>query len=131
MKASIPAIVLLFAILCSCDRSVDNHEWIVEKMYTTEAELPQTGSVGEPIVFTAISRFGDSCWEFSHFKTSRSGYDIYVTPYAKRLAKEIICAAVMTTVSGEGKFTPNIQGEYTFHFWRSDTISLDYTVTVE
>lgn len=131
MKTSILITIILFAIICSCDHSVDSSQWIIEKMNTLEAELPQTGIVGEPIFFTAISRYGDSCWEFSHFKTSRSGYDIYVTPYARRLAREMICATVITTVSGEARFTPDIQGEYTFHFWRSDAPSLDVTVTIE
>lgn len=131
MKTSFAAIVLLVAIFCSCERSVKNPEWVEEKMHTDEVELPPNGHVGEPINFIATSIFGDDCWEFSRFNIIPSGLDIYVTPYAKRLAKEIACATVMTAVSGEGQFTPAVPGEYRFHFWQSDTQTLDYTVIVQ
>jgi hypothetical protein len=130
MRTSFTAIALLVAIFCSCERSVKNSEWVEEKMNTNEVELPPSGRVGDPINFITTSIFGDDCWEFSRFNIISSGSDVYVTPYAKRPAKRVVCATVMTTVSGEGRFTPRFPGEYKFHFWRSDTLSLDYTVTV-
>lgn len=131
MKASILVIVILFAIICSCDRSVDNHEWILEKMYTNEAELPQTGSVGEAIIFTVKSYLTDSCRKFSHLEIAPSGFDIFITPYMKHSTEELVCLAVVTGIAEDGQFTPGQPGQYTFHFWRSDTLSLDYAVTVQ
>jgi hypothetical protein len=131
MKTLFTAIVLLAGIIYGCERSVKNTEWVEEKMYTKEVDLPPNGQVDDPINFTVTSTFGDDCWEFSRFSVIPSGSDVYVTPYAKHLVKRLICATVMTDVSGEGRFTPRIPGEYRFHFWRSDTLSLDYTVIVQ
>jgi hypothetical protein len=130
MKTSSMVIVLLAAIFCGCGLLGSDSEWEEEKMYTDTVEIPSDGQVGEPINFIASSVFGDDCWEFSRFNISPSGFDVYVTPYARRPAKRVICATVMTTVSGEGQFTPHVPGVYRFHFWRSDTLSLDYTATV-
>lgn len=131
MKTLFTAIIILVPIFYGCERSVDNTEWIEAKMYTEEAELPPSGQVGHPINFTVSSTFGDDCWEFSRFYIIPSGSDVYVTPYAKHLVKRLTCATVMTDVSGEGRFTPRVPGEYRFRFWQSDTLSLDYTVIVQ
>jgi len=130
MKTSPIVIALLIAIFCGCGLLGSNSEWIEEKMHTDAVEIAPDGLIGEPINFIASSTFGDACWEFSRFRTISSGFDVYVTPYARRPAKEVACATVMTTVSGEDRFIPQFPGEYRFHFWRSDTLSLDYTVNV-
>ncbi|UCE67420.1 MAG: hypothetical protein JSU85_05235, partial [Candidatus Zixiibacteriota bacterium] len=99
-------------------------------MYTREAELPPDARIGEPIVFTIKSYLHNSCWKFSRLRIVSSGFDVYVTPYRKRLIEERACLEVITGVAEEGVFIPVFPGEYKFHFWRSDTLALDYTVDV-
>lgn len=131
MKTSFSVIFLSATILCGCGHLFNDPDWIEEKMYSEAAELPPGGQVGEPINFIVTSYFGDDCWQFSRFKIVPSGLDVHVTPYAKRLAKETICATVITAVSGESRIIPVVPGEYRFHFWQSDTQTLDYTVIVQ
>jgi len=130
MKTSSAVIVLLMALLCGCGLLGTDSDWIEEKMYTTEAELPPDARLGEPIVFNAKSYLANSCWKFSHLRTVSSGFDVYVTLYMKRSVEETICLEYITGVAEEGQFTPRLPGEYRFHFWRYDTPALEYSVVV-
>ncbi len=130
MKTLFIVIVLLLPVFGGCGLLVDDPEWIEEKMYTTEAELPPDARMGEPIVFTVKSYLHNSCWEFSRLRTVSSGFDIFVTPYRKCLIEERVCFEVITGVAEEGIFTPVFPGEYRFHFWRSDTLALEHIVVV-
>jgi hypothetical protein len=132
MKTSSVIIVLLIVLFCGCGLLMNDHEWIEEKMYTTVAELPPDAGIGEPIVFNAKSYLANSCWKFSHLRTVSSGFDVYVTLYMKRSIEETICLEYITGVAKEGQFTPVFPGEYRFrfHFWRSDTSTLEHTVVV-
>jgi hypothetical protein len=130
MKTSSMVIVLLIAIFCGCGLLGSDSDWIEERMYTQEAELPPYARLGRPIVFTVHSYLPNTCWHFSRLQVASSGFDVYVTPYKKRSPEDIVCLEVITGVIEEGQIIPVLPGAYRFHFWRSDTLSLDYIVIV-
>jgi hypothetical protein len=128
MKTSSIVIVLLVAIFYGC--GLLESDWIVERMRTQDVEIPPEVNMGESIVFTVDSYLPDTCWKFRRLRIISSGFDVYVTPYMMRSRNETICFLVCTPIAEEGVFTPVFPGEYRFHFWHSDTLSLDYTVIV-
>lgn len=130
MKTSSAVIVLLMALLCGCGLLGTDSNWIEEKMYTREAELPLDARIGEPIVFTVMTYLPNTCYSFSRLRIVSSGSDVYVTPFMKRSREETICYDVITGVAEEGQFVPVFRGEYRFHFWRPDTLALEYAVVV-
>lgn len=130
MKTLFILIILLPAIFSGCGLLGIDNDWIVEKMHTQEAEIRPEASLGEPIVFIVKSSFSNSCWKFNRFAIEQSGFDVMVTPYKKLPNKSTVCFDVMVDVSEAGQFTPVIPGEYRFHFWRADTLTLEYTVIV-
>ena len=130
MKTLFIILILLPAIFSGCGLLTSDPDWIVGKLHSREVEIPPEASLGEPIVFIVKSSFSNPCWKFNGFVITQSGFDVIVTPYKKIPNKSQICSAVMVDVSEGGRFRPVIPGEYRFHFWRADTLSLDYVVTV-
>jgi hypothetical protein len=99
-------------------------------MYTLEVTIPDSVDIGQIITYEVKSYLPNSCWKYSHIGLSSSDFDVYVTLYMKRDPRDQICLDVITPVDIEGNFLPEVEGEYTFHFWRSDTSSLDTNVIV-
>ena len=124
-------LILLPVIIVGCAQSPQGPEWIEREMYTIEADLPSSAVVGEPVIFTLRSSTPNSCWKFSHIVINSLGHDVFVTAYMKRNPEDIICLTVVTPVVEEGAYIPKFPGECRFHFWRSDTLTLDYTVFVQ
>lgn len=131
MKASTAVIILSMAFINGCGHHVSEPNWILEKMYTSEVEIQPAATAGEPLFFTVKSGFPNTCWQFSHLRIVSSGFDVYVTPYMKRPIGEMVCLEFATPVAEEGQFVPVFPGVYRFHFWRFDSFSLNYTVTVQ
>lgn len=137
MKTVFLLFILLPVIIVGCAQSPDgpklpdSPEWIEKKMYTTEADLPSSAVAGEPVIFTLRSGTHNACWKFSHIGINASGNDVFITAYMKRSPEDFACADVGTTVVEEGAYFPEFPGEYRFRFWRSDTLTLDYTVIAQ
>jgi hypothetical protein len=131
MKTVSLLFILLPVIIVGCAQSPKGPEWVEEEMYTLEADLPSSAVAGEPVIFTLRSWLPNSCWKFSHIRINSSGYDVFVTAYMKRSPEDLVCLTVVTPVAEEGAYIPVFAGEYRFHFWRSDTLSLDYTVIAQ
>ena len=131
MKSAFLFFILLPLIIVGCAQSPAGPEWIEEEMYTREADLPSSAVVGEPIIFTLRSWLPNSCWKFSCIRIYSLGHDVFVTAYMKHNPEDIICFDVVTPIEEERAYIPKFRGECRFHFWRSDTLSLDYTVYVQ
>ena len=131
MKTVFLLFILLPVIIFGCAQLVDGPDWIEEKMYTSEADLPSSAVVGEPVIFTLRSGLPNSCWKFSRIGINSSGYDVFVAAYMKRSPEDLVCLDVVTPVAEEGAYIPEFPGEYRFYFWRSDTLTLDYTVIAQ
>jgi len=79
--------------------------------------------------FTAIIFCGSYCWKNTYFEKSINGNDVFIKTFAV-LDRSSVCPAVCVE-----KETPiNIQlftpGGYTFHFWKSDTSSIDTMIVL-
>jgi len=79
--------------------------------------------------FTATIFCGSYCWKNTCFEKSIKGNDVFIKTFAVS-DRSSVCPAVCVE-----KETPiNIQlftpGSYTFHFWKSDTSSIDTTIVL-
>ena len=130
MKTVFLLFILLPVIIVGCAQSPDGPDWIEEKMYTLEASLPDSAIVGQRIRYSVRSYLPSTCWEYDRFEMSSSGLDVFVSLFMRRNPDDLICFDVVTPVVIEGIFRSKRPGDYEFHFWRRDTLSLDDTVVV-
>ena len=77
--------------------------------------------------FTAVSFCGSYCWKETYFEKSISGSDVFIKTFAVSDGSAVcpqVCVEHQTSIiiSLPGS------GSYTFHFWKSDTSSIDTTL---
>jgi len=79
--------------------------------------------------FTAITYCGSLCWKSTYFEKRIIASDVFIKTFAV-LDKSAACPAVCVEV--HTPITINLQssGRFTFHFWKSDTSSIDTTLTL-
>jgi hypothetical protein len=104
-------------------------QFIVKRVYPHAIE--NTAVQGLNIAFQVVCVVGDPCWFPSHneFATKNNGQDIYVSVYAKR-DKKAVCPQVISIIKPIVKYSVKTVGEYRFHFWKSDTTTMDTTIVV-
>ncbi|MEO8230881.1 MAG: hypothetical protein ABI638_01270 [Ignavibacteriota bacterium] len=77
--------------------------------------------------FTAIIFCGSYCWEKTYFEKSISGSDIFIKTFAVSDGSTVcpqVCVEYQTPIN----ISLPSSGSYTFHFWKSDTSSIDTTI---
>ncbi|GAH44286.1 unnamed protein product [marine sediment metagenome] len=94
-----------------------------------EVIIPDTVQLGQNISFEVICVVGNPCYMFSHLDINSQYYDVFVKIYAK-IDPEAICPEVVDSIKASGSYKPLSEGDYNFHFWQSDSASLDTTVVV-
>ncbi|QQS36238.1 MAG: hypothetical protein IPM56_18685 [Ignavibacteriales bacterium] len=81
------------------------------------------------INFTAYNSCGSMCWKRTFVETKIDRTDIYVKTIAvfdKYAACPAVCVGTETPVS----INLSGNGIYNFHFWQSDSTSLDSVITI-
>lgn len=77
--------------------------------------------------FTAIPNCGSMCWKDTYDKSIISGQDVYIKAFSVSDGSASCSDACVETeipISIQLK----VPGSYTFHFWKSDTSSIDTTL---
>lgn len=110
----------------SCDNLVEN-ETTKRKASTLIVEKVSTNS--NSISLTAIAEWGSSCGSFSHLVVSQNNKDISITVYGKEPI-DAVCLAVMSSFAAPVEIIVDSPGKYNFHFWQTDSTSLDTTITL-
>lgn len=77
--------------------------------------------------FTAYLYCGSMCWTGYYFVSDQEGNDIYVKLFVTTDGR--ICPAVCVEQSYKFEYTSLYPGTYNFHFFRTDTTSLDTTIS--
>lgn len=79
--------------------------------------------------FTAIILCGSYCWENTYFEKSISGSDVFIKTFAVSDGSAVcpqVCVEYQTPIN----ISLPMSGNYTFHFWKTDTSSIDTTITI-
>jgi hypothetical protein len=74
--------------------------------------------------FTAITYYGSLCWKSTYFEKRIIGSDVFIKTFAV-LDRSSACPAVCVEVKTPVKIILQSSGQFTFHFWKSDTTSVD------
>ena len=115
-------------LITNCNLFKDR-DWMIRPAYPYEVIIPDTVQLGQDISFEVICEVGNPCYLFSHLDINSQDYDVFVKIYAK-IDPHAICICVVDSIKATGSFKPTSEGNYYFHFWQSDSSSLDTTVVV-
>jgi hypothetical protein len=79
--------------------------------------------------FTASNFCGSMCWAKTYFEKTINGNNVYIKTFAVVDGSKIcpdVCVYAETPVS----ISLPSAGSYVFHFWRSDSTSIDTTLII-
>ena len=120
--------IAFILITLNCNLFKDK-DWIIMPARPYEVIIPDTVQLGQNISFELICEVGNPCYLFSHLDINSEDYDVFVKIYAK-LDPHAICIRDADSIKAIGSYKPPSEGNYNFHFWQSETSSLDTTVVV-
>jgi hypothetical protein len=128
-NAGCAALIIVSVLFAGCSLFPHDSDYEYYTMYPQEVAAADHGGIGDDISFEIESAFNSSCGEYSHAEIRRSNFDLFVKFYQRR-KRETVCATVMVPTRIRWRYNPVTAGEYRFHFWRSDSTSLDTTILV-
>lgn len=114
---------LLFAVLVSACSILDDDE-LRRPIPVDSISVNSTSLNAE---FTAIIFCGSYCWKSTYFEKSISGSDVFIKTFAVSDGSSVcpdVCVEYQTPIN----ISLPMSGNYTFHFWKSDTSSIDTTI---
>jgi hypothetical protein len=115
-------------LLISCEKEKTLNTFGTELIYTQRVDMPDSVALRQVCNYTIQGTLGSECdWFYRLERTSRAN-EVNITAYAD--ARSLICLDVVTPVDIPGHLTFFARGTYFIHFWQTDSISLDKTVTV-
>ena len=79
--------------------------------------------------FTASIFCGSMCWKYTCFEKRISGSDVFIKTFAVSDGS-LVCPAVWVDYQTPINISLLSAGKYTFHFWKSDTSSIDTTLFI-
>jgi hypothetical protein len=129
MKTILFVLIVLGAILIiSCEKEKTLNTFDTVPIYTQRVDMPDSVALRQVCNYTIQGTLGSECdWFYRLERTSRAN-EVNITAYAD--ARSLICLDVVTPVDIPGHLTFFARGTYFIHFWQTDSISLDKTVTV-
>lgn len=94
----------------------------------TAVALPDTVSLGQPVVFEATGTTPTPCWTFARFDVARSGRRYDITAFARYDGRP--CVQILGSFTAGASVVPTERGVHVLRFWRTPTRSLELTVVV-
>jgi hypothetical protein len=79
--------------------------------------------------FTATIYCGSYCWKKTYFEKSISGNNVFIKTFAISEGSSV-CPAVCVEYQIPINIDLQTSGSYTFHFWKSDSTSIDTTLII-
>ena len=127
IKFPLLAIFLVGSLIISCDKDKDP---ITEESISpiVETDLPETGNVGQEIIFTVRHAVFNGCGYYSSQNTVKDGLTFSVTFYAKY--RDGFCTMNVPTLGTDYKFVPSTSGTYTFKFDRGEQEDLVQSIII-
>lgn len=110
----------------SCLFEPDEKEYIQGPFCVDSVKVTQIED--RNVTFECIGWTGDPCWEHDHTEIDCQNPDYFVQIFVKR-DKSLICPQVISKMTIPVSITVGQDTSYTFHFWQTDSTSLDTTIT--
>lgn len=117
------AFFFLMLIISSC--SLFEEDDIIHTIPVDSVFVNNTSNL--TVEFTAKIYCGSMCWKETYYKSSTNGNDVYIKTFAVTDGSAV-CPAVCVETEIQISIKLLVPGNYTFHFWRSDTSSIDTTL---
>ena len=128
MKSKIIAFALCIFFGCSLFQEDDEIEYIEAVVGVDSIHINNISNM--TVWFAVFCTVGDPCWEFWKHDESKIGSDIYVKVYARR-DRSLVCLDVIGLIKVPLIINVGSAGDYYFHFWQTDTSSLDTTISIQ
>jgi hypothetical protein len=119
------SILLLITTLSSC--SVFEEDDITYPIPIDSVFVNNTSNLTAE--FTAKIYCGSYCWKNTYFEKSILGNNVFIKTFAVSDGSSV-CPAVCVEYQTLINIVLPASGSYTFHFWRSDTSSIDTTLII-
>lgn len=123
------AVILIPILVSGCGLFSDGIDWRYSPMRPHQILSIETAPYPENVNFEIASSLSTPCHEYSHAELRHEGLDIFVKFY-QRVDTEVRCTENLVDTEFIWNLRPGLRGEYTFHFWRSDSTSLDTTIII-
>lgn len=78
-------------------------------------------------IFTVSCAIPTPCWEFHSYDVITSNNDYYITFYVKS-TDQSVCPQYISSLNAYYNVDVNESGEYRFHFYKTDSSSIDTTI---
>ncbi len=85
---------------------------------------------GQTVSMVVRCMVPDPCWAFTGIDHSRTDNTITISVFARRVTNDP-CPQVVWSIEAPFNVTIKNAGIYTFCFWRSDSTTLDTTLTIK
>jgi hypothetical protein len=127
MKTILFVLIALGAILIiSCEKE---NTVVTVPLSAQSVDIPDSAAFGQECNYTIHSTLPNSCYWFYRLAQSSQINEIDITVFARYDTKDV-CLQVAGPIDIPGHFSFMERGTYFIHFWRTDSTSLDKTLTV-
>lgn len=117
------SIIFLLIIFSSC--TMFEEDEIIHPIPTDSISVNNTSNLTADITATIFC--GSYCWKNTYFEKNINGNNVFIKTFVVS-DESTVCPAVCIEYQTPISITLPVSGSYTFHFWRSDTSSIDTTL---
>jgi len=127
-RLSAVTLVLSFVFTSGCIFDSDEDKYLP---WTVSVDSVSVRFVeGRTVFFAVYGWVPDPCVEFYKFDLKKTSNDYYISIETRREMVHI-CPAVISTLVSPVYFEVEAPGTYSFHFWQSDTSTVDTTFAIQ
>ncbi|MBI9070851.1 MAG: hypothetical protein JEY94_04600 [Melioribacteraceae bacterium] len=121
------SIISIF-IMVSCDLTNLGDEDVFRKVPVLK--ITSIKRDAGKIEFEVNASYPNGCGSFSHSEWTQRVTNIDVAVYGKQ-KDGATCTDAIITIKGKVELNEPVSGSYTYHFWQSDSSSLDTTLVFD
>jgi hypothetical protein len=107
----------------------NEEECLQDKPESSQATVPATARVGQPVSFDVKFSARNGCGRFHELKDQKSGKTIDIQAIVRY--KGCVCTDAMKNLSAPYTFTPSEAGTYTVRFWQHGGKYVEKQIRVE
>lgn len=122
------SLILFAVVLISCQNSTEGNNGEYASQRSSVASISVSAKTNKSIFFIAKATWHNGCGRFSHFTSTKSESTFTISVYGKQ-PKDAICTQAFIEFDAPVEIAISAAGTYTFKFWKTDSSSIDTTIT--
>ena len=130
MKPSLTVIVLITAMLTSCNLEPGPMSYTNVAIPFEEYQVPETGIIDQPVNIYVSARADNGCWSNIRFLLKQNDDREFDAWAIADFSSDGECPAVEVSADLTLTFTPTRTGDHVISFWMTHNISIRDTVVV-